>query len=160
MNQSTQFMKQTSTKIRAEKDIITIRTNGKKLSILNVSDLHLDSLHTDRKKVKRLFDDAVKQGAYIAIYGDLFDVMGTKFDRRTTKSDIAKAHQEDSYLNVVAKDIADFLTPYIDSILLITIGNHEKEIDKRMEISLLEIMNLYLHKNTGKEIFISNHYAG
>lgn len=131
-----------------------------KQSLLCLSDLHLDNPHTDKKKVKKLLDDAVKEGNSIAIFGDLFDVMGTKFDRRTTKSDIEKSHQEDNYLNIVAHDIAEFLAPYIDSILFISIGNHEKEIDKRMEISLLEIMNLYLHKMVGKEICISNDYAG
>ena len=125
-----------------------------------LSDLHLDSPYTDLKKLKKLFDDAQKNQYKIVIIGDLLDVMGGKYDRRTTKGDIKPEHNTDNYINSVCESAADFLAPYIDDILLITAGNHEREIDKRMECYLLEFIDLYLHKKTGKSINWTQDYAG
>jgi len=125
-----------------------------------LSDLHLDSHYTDLKKVKKLFDEAKEKDYKIVIIGDLFDVMGGKYDKRTIKGDIKKEHQEDNYLNKVIEDIANFLSPYIDNIELITAGNHEKEIDKRFECYLLEFLSLYIYRITGKDLCWSSEYAG
>lgn len=125
-----------------------------------LSDLHLDSKYTDKKKVKRLFDEAKEKGYQINIIGDLFDIMGMRMDFRSTKSDIKEALREENYVNLVVQEVAEFLAPYVDCIGIITVGNHEKEFEKRAELYLLEILNLYLHKMTGKEVLISNEYAG
>ena len=132
----------------------------KNCTIRFLSDLHLDSPYTDLKKLKKLFDDAQKNQYKIVIIGDLLDVMGGKYDRRTTKGDIKPEHNTDNYINSVCESAADFLAPYIDDILLITAGNHEREIDKRMECYLLEFIDLYLHKKTGKSINWTQDYAG
>ena len=66
-----------------------------------LSDLHIDSKHTDKKKVKKLLDEAKEAGSLICIFGDLLDVMGGKYDKRTLKGDIKKEHSEDNYLNCV-----------------------------------------------------------
>lgn len=125
-----------------------------------LSDLHLDSKYTDKKKVKHLFEEALEKNYQIIIIGDLFDIMGMRMDFRSTKSDIKEALREENYVNLVVKEVAEFLAPYIDCIGLITVGNHEKEFEKRAELYLLEILNLYIHKMTGKEIMVSNDYAG
>ena len=78
-----------------------------------LSDLHLDSPYTDLKKLKKLFDDAQKNQYKIVIIGDLLDVMGGKYDRRTTKGDIKPEHNTDNYINSVCESAADFLAPYI-----------------------------------------------
>jgi UDP-2,3-diacylglucosamine pyrophosphatase LpxH len=125
-----------------------------------LSDLHLDSKYTDKKKVKRLFDEAKEKGYQINIIGDLFDIMGMRMDFRSTKSDIKEALREENYVNLVVQEVAEFLAPYVDCIGIITVGNHEKEFEKRAELYLLEVLNLYLHKMTGKEVLVSNEYAG
>jgi UDP-2,3-diacylglucosamine pyrophosphatase LpxH len=132
----------------------------KNVTLRLLSDLHLDSHYTDLKKVKALFEEAKANDYKIIIIGDLFDVMGGKYDKRTIKGDIKKEHSEDNYLNKVIEDIAKFLSPYIDNIALITAGNHEKEIDKRFECYLLEFLALYIHKMTGKDLNWTSDYAG
>jgi UDP-2,3-diacylglucosamine pyrophosphatase LpxH len=132
----------------------------KNCTIRFLSDLHLDSPYTDLKKVKKLFEDAKKQGYKIIIIGDLLDVMGGKYDRRTIKGDLRPEHNVDNYINKVCEDAADFLAPYLDEILLVTAGNHEKEIDKRMECYLLEFIDLYIHKKTGRSLNWTQEYAG
>jgi UDP-2,3-diacylglucosamine pyrophosphatase LpxH len=132
----------------------------KKCTFRFLSDLHLDSPYTDLKKVKKLFDEAKEKDYKIVIIGDLLDVMGGKFDRRTIKGDLRPEHNVDNYINKVCEDAADFLLPYIDNIALITAGNHEKEIDKRMECYLLEFIDLYIHKKSGKSLNWTQEYAG
>jgi UDP-2,3-diacylglucosamine pyrophosphatase LpxH len=125
-----------------------------------LSDLHLDSPYTDLKKVKALLEDAKQKGYKVIIIGDLLDVMGGKYDKRTIKGDLRPEHNVDNYINKVCEDAADFLSPYLDTIALITAGNHEKEIDKRMECYLLEFIDLYIHKKTGRSINWTKDYAG
>ena len=130
------------------------------MKVLLLSDLHLDSKKSDREQIKLLMDNAVKDNSIIFIFGDVVDVMGAKYDRRTTKSDIKDEYNEQNYFDLIAEDIANFLLPYIDNIALITAGNHEKESDIRRESRILTMVNLYLHKFCGKELNISNKYAG
>jgi predicted phosphodiesterase len=124
-----------------------------------LSDLHIDSKYTDNKKVKKLLDDAFKQGSLICIFGDLLDVMGGKYDKRTLKGDIKKEHSEDNYLNQVIEDAAELLAPYVDN-LFISAGNHEKEIDKRFELYLLEMLSDRIYRKTHKDLMWTKNYAG
>jgi predicted phosphodiesterase len=124
-----------------------------------LSDLHIDSKFTDTKKVKRLLDEAQKAGSLICIFGDLLDVMGGKYDKRTLKGDIKKEHSEDNYLNCVIEDAAELLAPYVDN-LFISAGNHEKEIDKRFELYLLEMLSDRIYRKTHKNLVWTKNYAG
>jgi len=124
-----------------------------------LSDLHIDSKHTDKKKVKKLLDEAKEAGSLICIFGDLLDVMGGKYDKRTLKSDIKKEHSEDNYLNCVIEDAATLLAPYVDN-LFISAGNHEKEIDKRFELYLLEMLSDRIYRKTHKNLVWTKNYAG
>ena len=124
-----------------------------------LSDLHIDSKHTDKKKVKKLLDEAKEAGSLICIFGDLLDVMGGKYDKRTLKSDIKQEHNEDNYLNCVIEDAATLLAPYVDN-LFISAGNHEKEIDKRFELYLLEMLSDRIYRKTHKNLVWTKNYAG
>ena len=130
-------MKQTSNRTKVPKvvklnEMLTTEfKSDNTFTQLWVSDLHLDSPYTDKKKVKKLFDKALENGWQINILGDTFDIMGGKYDKRTIKGDIKVEHSVDNYLMAVTRDIAQFLAPYIDNIGFISSGNHEKEIDKR-----------------------------
>jgi predicted phosphodiesterase len=124
-----------------------------------LSDLHIDSKHTDKKKVKKLLDEAKEAGYLICIFGDLLDVMGGKYDKRTLKGDIKQKHNEDNYLNCVIEDAATLLAPYVDN-LFISAGNHEKEIDKRFELYLLEMLSDRIYRKTHKNLVWTKNYAG
>lgn len=124
-----------------------------------LSDLHIDSKYTDTKKVKKLLDDAYNAGSLICIFGDLLDVMGGKYDKRTLKGDIKAEHNEDNYLNRVIEDAAELLAPYVDN-LFISAGNHEKEIDKRFELYLLEMLSDRIYRKTHKNLVWTKNYAG
>lgn len=131
-----------------------------RLSVLLLSDLHIDSPKADLRWLKGIMNDAVASGSGIVIIGDLYDIMGMKYDKRSLKSDIRKDLQEDDYIMRVAKLGADFLAPYADNILLVSRGNHETSLDRRIEMTLFEITNLILFKEHGKQINFTEQYEG
>ncbi|MFN9582256.1 MAG: hypothetical protein ACK566_06265 [Bacteroidota bacterium] len=159
-------MKQTSNRTKVPKvvklnEMLTTEfKSDNTFTQLWVSDLHLDSPYTDKKKVKKLFDKALENGWQINILGDTFDIMGGKYDKRTIKGDIKVEHSVDNYLMAVTRDIAQFLAPYIDNIGFISSGNHEKEIDKRIELYMLELLDLCMYELTHKHINWTKEYAG
>jgi hypothetical protein len=103
-----------------------------------LSDFHLDSKLSARQKVKSLLDDALHLRAPVHIIGDVFDAMGGKFDRRTTKKDIkAEYSGEMPYFDAIISDVADFLEPYAGVIATISEGNHESKIREIHEFNLL-----------------------
>lgn len=121
--------------------VTTLRWQGTDtVTLLLCSDIHFDSPKCDRQLLKRHFDHAVDIGARIFIFGDWFDVMGTKSDRRMTKEVIRPEYQSGNYLDLVINDSANFLLPYVEAgvLTLIGEGNHESAIRKHQETDCLE----------------------
>lgn len=127
---------------------------------LLVSDLHLDSTNTDTKKLHKMFKEAADENCGIFIFGDFYDVMGMKYDKRSLKSDVLSELKEDDYLFRVAKMGADFLAPYAKNIMLISMGNHEESVNRRIEMSLFELTNLILYRDYGLTVNFTNKYDG
>jgi UDP-2,3-diacylglucosamine pyrophosphatase LpxH len=126
-----------------------------KKRILLTSDIHFDSIHCDRKMLKRHFDEAKEKDADIWIFGDLFDAMGGKFDLRSNKASIRDEHQVADYFNKIVEEFAEFAKPYADNIKFISMGNHEQSILRRHEIGLLNVLNYLL----GNKIAIGNYWG-
>lgn len=128
--------------------------------ILNVSDVHYDSVDCDRKLLKRHFDQAKERNAWIIITGDWFDAMGTKKDPRSLPNDIRPEYNKvgGSYIDLIVKDSYDFLKPYKENIKLITEGNHETNITRRQQIDPLNYLIELL--NQGEETVQLGRYEG
>jgi UDP-2,3-diacylglucosamine pyrophosphatase LpxH len=139
-------------------------TENSKTSILLMSDLHLDSEDCDRKFIKHCFAEAKARNAMILIFGDIFDAMGGRNDRRTNKGDLKKSLQESNYYDKVAEDVAEFLIEcdILENLGVVTLGNHETAVTKHNELSLLEALSLQVFlKTDGKHrVKILNKYAG
>ena len=117
---------------------------------LYLSDLHLDSKLSARSKVKALLDEALQQQAAVHIFGDIFDAMGGKFDKRTTKKDIKEEYSgEVPYFNAIVDDVAEFLEPYAEIIATLSEGNHESKIREIHELNLLTMLADKLEQMTG-----------
>jgi hypothetical protein len=105
--------------------------------ILLASDIHFDSRVCDRSLLSRHFQQAKDKDAPIFVFGDFFDVMGTKKDPRSHMSDIRPEYTtKKGYLNLVSNDAIDFCKKY--PIEFISEGNHEQNIAKRHEIDIIE----------------------
>lgn len=107
---------------------------------LLLSDVHYDSPHCERGMLEKHLNQAKKQGAYIFIFGDWFDVMGCYKDPRSKAAEIRSQYlsQEFSYLDMIIEDSIAFLKPYANNILLLSEGNHETAIWKRHDTNPLK----------------------
>jgi predicted phosphodiesterase len=123
---------------------VFLKDSGDYKSLLCISDLHFDSKKCNRKALKAMMDEAVERNAHIAIFGDILDIMGAKFDPRSSKGDIRPEYSTNNYFMDVLDDAVRFFGPYSDRILFLSMGNHEDSVKKRHEFDLLSIMSYKL----------------
>lgn len=109
---------------------------NEKFWVLLTSDVHKDSKKCDKRFLKKILDEARERNAIIIDNGDWFDVMGGKYDKRTSKSDILPKFQEGNYFDLVVEDSEEFLAPYADMIAVLGEGNHEQSVNQRHERNL------------------------
>lgn len=123
------------------------------------SDAHFDNPHNDRELEKRHLDEALERGAGIIDAGDLFCVMGGKWDPRSNKAGVRPEHQCGDYLDAVVRSAADFYEPYAKNIICLGYGNHETAILKRHESNLSERLAQALRDRTGALVPVTG-YTG
>lgn len=116
--------------------------------LLLMSDEHFDSKHCDRKLLKKHHDQAKERDAVIMKFGDVFDCMGGKYDKRSNKDDLRPEYNVANYFDAITDDAAEFYKEYADNIFLITMGNHEESVQKRHEVNLI--------KNLAQKIGVKN----
>jgi len=105
---------------------------------LLTADQHYDSTHCDRNLLKRHHEKAVERKAGIFCFGDLFDVMQGKNDRRGSKGDLREEYKGGNYYDRVVDDATNFYKPYADNYIAMTYGNHETAIIKHQETDVLK----------------------
>lgn len=118
--------------------------------VLLMSDEHFDSKHCDRDLLRKHHEQAVERNALIFKFGDLFDCMGGKWDKRSSKADIRPEYQTGQYFDTVVQDAANFYGKYAANIALITDGNHEASIQHKHEINLLDRLAEKINVKRGK----------
>jgi hypothetical protein len=117
---------------------------------LLMSDEHYDSKHCDRALLQRHHEEALERKAGIFKFGDTFDCMGGKWDKRSGKQDIRPEYQTGKYFDTIVEDAAKFYGKYKDNILLISDGNHEQSIQQKHEINILDSLAEKLSVRRGK----------
>lgn len=127
------------------------------IPVFNSSDWHFDSKYCQRETLKGHLERAKRKGAFIAIYGDLFDLMGSKKDPRSSTGDIRPEYHVKNYLDAVIEDLYEFLIPYADNIIMMAYGNHETKIVKHMETDPLARLHHMLSQKTDKTILIGGY---
>lgn len=119
-------------------------------SYLMISDVHIDSKKCDRGLLVQHLTEAKEAGAKVLIFGDLFDCMGGKYDKRSNKADLRPEYQVANYFDAIVEDAAKILAPFADNILMIADGNHELSVMQRHEIDLnarlIQALNPKIHK--------------
>jgi hypothetical protein len=127
--------------------------------ILLRSDAHFDNPHNKRELEKKHLDEALERDAGIIDGGDLFCLMGGKWDLRSNKSGVRPEHQTGDYLDAVVRDAADFYQPYAKNIICLGQGNHETSILKRHESNVTERLAQTLRDRTGAMVPVTG-YTG
>ena len=134
-------------------NVLTVRmdvggTNWERWFLLQ-SDEHWDSTHCDRKLLTRHHTEAVERGAGILKFGDTFDCMGGRWDKRSDKSNLRPEHQHGDYIDALVRTAADYYQPFASNILLFGDGNHETAMRKAHETDLIERLCATLNDRTG-----------
>jgi hypothetical protein len=116
---------------------------------LLISDVHLDSVHCDRVKLKEHLDLALERNAPVFIFGDLLDLMQGKYDPRSNKADLNPKYNTARYIDEVIKDVVEFLTPYKSILAFYSPGNHETSVEKRIEYGIVDKICYQLEMSQG-----------
>jgi hypothetical protein len=157
-------------------EVFVVEHKGKELPILQLSDVHFDSMKCDRELLTKHLKQAEKKKAFVFINGDFFDVMQGKYDPRRTYEGIRPEYVGGNYLDLVLEDAVKYLSKF-DLTYFIGEGNHESNIRERMSTDLIDrlIMGLkhegvncergkykgwiiYRMKYTGKCVVIKQHF--
>jgi hypothetical protein len=104
--------------------------------MLFMADVHWDNPRCRRDMLKRHLDEAVERQARVFVLGDLFDVMGGRDDPRRSKGKVRPEHGVDDYTDRVIADCAAWWAPYGAALELVTPGNHETALLKRLETDM------------------------
>jgi len=119
-------------------EFIDVQCYQKNRYMLFISDVHLDSIHCDRDKLKQHLDLALERNAPVFIFGDLLDLMQGKYDPRSNKADLNPKYNAGKYIDEVIDDVVEFITTYKDVIAFYSSGNHETSVEKRIEYGIVD----------------------
>jgi hypothetical protein len=125
--------------------------------VLIRSDAHHDSTHCDRKLEARHLELALERDAAILDGGDLFDVMGGKFDPRSSKEDLRPELQVGRYFDRVVEVAARDYRKYARNWALMGLGNHETSVYRRHEVCLTSRLAEKLNAETGSDIHVGEY---
>jgi hypothetical protein len=134
----------------------TLRVDKYEIDFLIISDIHFDSIGCDRKLLKSHLDEAKEKDAAILIVGDWYDLMQGRYDPRRGNQgrDLRKEYRDTDkeYLDAVQEDSIEFLSPYVDNILMMALGNHETSVMKNCGTNMIERLATILnHKYPNQE---------
>lgn len=139
---------------RWKDSVVKCEIDSKKVSILWLNDLHMDSIATDRNKVRKLIEDNAE--SYIVVSGDMFDVMQNTGDRRASKGALKQEYNKPGYLNSIIEDLVSFFKPYANRIVGFNYGNHETAQLKFHGIDLTRWIVSNLNRECGTEIAVND----
>lgn len=105
--------------------------------VLFLGDLHWDHPLCDRQALKRILDEAVASGYWIALLGDTFCAMQVTGDRRGSKGAVRPEHARDDYLTALIETSVEWFEPYREHLWLVLHGNHETAVLKHHEVDLV-----------------------
>lgn len=103
------------------------------------SDRHHDSPKADHDLERRHLDEARARKACVLDFGDVFDAMQGRDDRRRGKAGLRPEHaRSEAYIDDLVRTHAEFYAPWADLFGLVTPGNHERSVQEKIETDLTE----------------------
>ena len=106
-----------------------------------MSDLHIDSAHTNLAAIKKELKAAQENGDRILINGDVFDaILPSDRKRYTPVASRPELRGRIDVLNASIDLAYDLLSPYADQIDMIGIGNHEASMEKHHSIDMVKML--------------------
>lgn len=112
------------------------------------SDVHFDSVYCDRDAFFEHMDLAKKRNAMIFIFGDFFDAMQGRYDKRRAMPELRKEYQcKENYYDVLVDDAYEKLSDYKDNITILADGNHELSVLKNANTNILDRLSAKLREH-------------
>lgn len=108
--------------------------------VMLTGDRHFDAVRCRRDLLKEHMELAQERDAIIIDVGDFFDAMQGKYDPRKDYREMREEYLGTNYLDKIVKDAADWHEPYKHLFALVGMGNHETELERRMNTNLVERM--------------------
>lgn len=130
-----------------------IRSKKWEFWVLAASDIHLDSIHCNRKLLTKHLQQALERDAAIIMPGDILDCLQGVGDKRASKRELASYLNVDNYWDKLVESAADFFAPYSSHIAVISEGNHEHSVKQYHETDLLQRLIGHLNITTKSGIF-------
>lgn len=128
---------------QTSRDVVTLRHGnaaGMSQRYLLLADVHFDSPFCNRKRLRALLDQAQEAGAGVFCFGDWFDGMQHRDDKRADKSALMPQYKAGDYVNRLVDDSAEFLAPYAPNVVFLADGNHETALRKHLEVDILLLL--------------------
>lgn len=126
---------------RTEPNAVTVRHDdvvaGWEQWYLLRGDAHADNPHCDRQLMIHHMNQARERNAGIIDVGDLFCLMGGKYDPRSDKTGVRPEYQVSDYLGAVEDDMVRIHEPYADLFVQVSDGNHNTSVLRRHEYDIL-----------------------
>jgi hypothetical protein len=118
-------------------------SKAKEFRFCFMSDWHLEAADHNRKKLKQDLEEAKETGCRVYVDGDIMDLILPGDMKRYVKANDLSESQ--AVINEVVENALEFLSPYIDIIDGIGVGNHESSTVKYHSIDpaawLIMLMN-------------------
>jgi hypothetical protein len=126
---------------------------------LLMSDLHIDSTKHRLDLLNKLLKQAQDKGAGVLMFGDIFDAMQSRNDKRRSVSALKEQfNNREDYVDAIVEDVAKILRPYADNIMFIGYGNHETNLIKHLNTDILKRLVEELRKQN--EQIVLGGYGG
>jgi hypothetical protein len=149
--------------VEHEANVTTVRMKAKDTRweqwFLLRSDAHHDSPHCRRDIEERDLKRAMERNAGILDFGDLFDAMCGKLDKRSSKDSLREEYKSGDYLDQLVHHAAKRYTPYAPNWILMAQGNHETGVLAKLETNLSARLVERLNDRTGSAI-VAGGYTG
>lgn len=119
----------------------SFKSQGQCLWVLLRSDAHHDNPHSDHDLERKHLKEVEERNGLWLDAGDIFCVMGGKFDKRMMKAgSVRPENQRDDYFNAVVENATKFYKPHASSCIVLADGNHETAVLKKNEIDLIGML--------------------
>jgi hypothetical protein len=121
--------------------------------ILLRADAHHDNPHSDHEMQRRHLERVVERGGAWIDGGDLFCLMGGKYDPRSSKvGKVRPENMRNDYVDACIASATDFYCPYARHCIALGKGNHETSIEKRLETSPTDRLAQMLTARSGVHV--------
>lgn len=113
------------------------------LRIVPLSDLHVDSIHSNHERLQEHLNWIAEHNAYVILCGDTLDAMQGKFDPRQHLNDLRPEilqimqQNQSEYYSAVVSYAAEQLSRLRSRVWLMLMGNHETAIAQKHGFDVL-----------------------